>query len=388
MTRLPNWNGHLTAAAVGAAAILVSPPAFTTNAAGANYFLKGEITYEGHALGESPDVTVTPFTREFEVWVEDCAWTVRMTLIGNPGLRYFLSSFDGTNTVYVARTTEQAHDRMQKALQTGSGASKAQRLLPSCTVEIARAPRSISSDGGAHVWLALASGCYFSALRNGKALEINPVPGQSAPPFTRREVPCRYHLSSTPPYLPTDLEYFWTNRAFVGPDGVVLSQELPTPFRAGFTATHLRSSQFTNLNGLSFPTEFEIREFLPLPWATNKGDFRCTLQVRGVVREISINPPSPPDELSGEVFHVIDLRLPNAPMYCVTNGVFPASTSKTLAAAKREALLRHNAATGGGEQVRRRQGLGVWILGAVFLCPLIFLVRLSRIAQPRQKPKR
>jgi RNA polymerase sigma factor (sigma-70 family) len=315
---------------------------------GMGYTIRGTLTYEGHGLGESPYHLVVPFKRDFEVGVKDGKWVVKMTLIGNTNFKYFVSTFDGTNIVYVGKSTDEDLARLRASIRDKPRALAGPEVFQSCTVEQAPVPMAVSSAAGAHAWLALASGCYFKGVTGTTALDIHPLDAPQAGHFVRRELPCKFQLSTEAPYLPLQVQYAWTNILLMFPNGRLVDRPLPATFKGSFLAMELKSEQFTNVGGMSFPTKFEIREYMPLPTATNESDFRCTLVVRGLVTAISTTEQQFTNELAGEVFHVRDLRLPNAPGYHVTNGVIPSPDSPSLAEAKRQAAFRASLLRGSG----------------------------------------
>jgi RNA polymerase sigma factor (sigma-70 family) len=315
---------------------------------GMGYTIRGTLTYEGHGLGESPYHLAVPFKRDFEVAVKDGKWVVKMTLIGNTNFKYFYSAFDGTNIVYVGKSTDEALAQLRASIRDKPPSLAGLEVFQSCTVEQALAPMAVSSAAGAHAWLALASGCYFKGVTGTTALDIHPLDAPQAGHFVRRELPCTFQLSTEAPYLPVQVQYTWTNVLLMFPNGRLVDRPLPATFKGSFLAMELKSEQFTNVGGMSFPTKFEIREYMPLPTATNESDFRCTLVVRGLVTAISTTEQQFTNELAGQVFEVRDLRLPNAPGYHVTNGVIPSPDSPSLTEAKRQAAFRASVLRGSG----------------------------------------
>ena len=315
---------------------------------GMGYTIRGTLTYEGHGLGESPYHLAVPFKRDFEVAVKDGKWVVKMTLIGNTNFKYFYSAFDGTNIVYVGKSTDEALAQLRASIRDKPPSLAGLEVFQSCTVEQALAPMAVSSAAGAHAWLALASGCYFKGVTGTTALDIHPLDAPQAGHFVRRELPCTFQLSTEAPYLPVQVQYTWTNVLLMFPNGRLVDRPLPAAFKGSFLAMDLKSEQFTNVGGMHFPTKFEIREYMPLPTATNESDFRCTLVVRGLVTAISTTEQQFTNELAGQVFEVRDLRLPNAPGYHVTNGVIPSPDSPSLTEAKRQAAFRASVLRGAG----------------------------------------
>jgi hypothetical protein len=78
-----------------------------------------------------------------------------------------------------------------------------------------------------------------------------------------------------------------------------------------------------------------------------------------------------PYELSGELFHVSDLRSSNEILYNISNGVIPSIDDPRLATAKAEALQRvHAGRQAEPEKLQRKRFWIVVILAAFFLSPL------------------
>jgi len=304
----------------------------------ANYSIEGVLTYEGHGLGEPKDYKGEVFKRTFQVSVEDCKWTIKMIPIGNTNFTYSLSTYDGTNLIYLDRLTQESFNSLRSNLRHG-----VTNLFQSCIVESTPVPRTMASFANAYPWLAFASGCYFATVTNDSVWDIYPLNMQQSFFAGRRQIPCIRTLSAVPPYLPTRLEYKWTNLATMSLDGKILTRELPPAFRKSFVAGEFRSDEFTNISGLSFPTKFEMREYRPMPNASDSNDFRCTLIVKGAVTSISTTQHIWSNELPNELLVVNDYRFyTNSPVpsYLTSNGFISSSDNPSLASARQAAWQR------------------------------------------------
>jgi hypothetical protein len=371
---------------VAAAAIYMLQIVFASEAFCMSYSVKGTLTYEGHGLGELPGQVATPFVREFEVLLEDANWTVRMVPVGDANFSYFLSTYDGTNIMYVDGIRPDVQGRLLAAAQTQPNGKSVNSILPSGLLESSAVPRAMSSTGGAYAWLAFASGAYFKASTNGMAVDLYALETRSGLFTARRDVPCSFELSSVAPYLPVRVEYRWPNLAYMKADGVIVGRALPSPFQAGFVAAQFTSEAFTNIGGLSFPSKFEMKEYRPLPSATNASDYRCTLSVRGAVTAISVNPRHGASGLSGVELHVTDLRYPNAPMYTISNGAIPTPADPRIKAATAEALRRLRATTvHDGEKAGNARFFWVSLCGIAFISPLFFIIYRSTKTNTHQQ---
>jgi hypothetical protein len=285
-------------------------------------------------MSEPAGLKKAPDEREFEVLVNGSNWSVKMVLVGDTNYSYFLTTYDGSNVVYASRLNAEARQRLTPKTKGP--------LFASCEVEPSPVPGWIGNVADNYAWLAFASGCYFKALTNGAALDFHRLATPYGLFMARRVLPSRIELFPAPPYLPIQVDYLWTNRAAMANNGKVINWDLPAPFRRGFLAAELKSEGFTNVGGWSFPTKFEVKEYAPLPTATNENDFRCMVIVRGSVTAISTAPQKWSNELAGETFHVIDRRFPNSPTYFITNGVLPAPGDPMLALAQERAAREVN----------------------------------------------
>src|SRR5207249_3793457 len=93
--------------------------------------------------------------REFTLSVQDCSWKISIVQVGNKDFDHFFYAYDGTNMTYYATPA----DRSRYANISG-------------IVESSPVPRTWTSSCGEYVWLAFASGCYFSSITNGMAVSF------------------------------------------------------------------------------------------------------------------------------------------------------------------------------------------------------------------------
>jgi hypothetical protein len=346
------------------------------------YSVTGTMSIESRGPNESLGQKHVALERTFEVAVDDHSWEIRVVLVGNANYRHFGSAYDGTNITYVSRPSGEAFDRLQKGVPRA--------LYESCEVESGPVPRMVGSVGIPYVWLAFASGAYFTALTNNDALDLYPLTAKGGLYTARQQVPCRVSLSPAPPYLPIEAEYLRTNWARMNDNGKVVTFPLPTPFQSGFPALRFESMEFTNVGRLSLPTRFEIREYMILPQATNGNGLRCIRVVRGALTSVSRTRQPGPNELVGQVFQVADLRLAPGTMYLISNGIIPTTNDPRLAAAQAQAVTR----VGIMQQKRlqdtanasHRRMLSCLLMALVFLSPLAFLLRGKRSDINTRKP--
>jgi len=175
---------------------------------------------------------------------------------------------------------------------------------------------------------------YFRGQTNNRALSFEELRSKSG--LVRRyEVPCRIAFSAPPPYLPTAVDYVSTNWAtFLEDDGTLSSWPLPEAFRErGYTSAEFRSSGFTNVHGLSFPTSFEYRRYMLKPDAKRTNDLSCILKVRGEVTSISTTNQRVDCALPARRYMVWDLRVPDRQvLYPISDGRIPAVDSAVVEA--------------------------------------------------------
>jgi len=287
--------------------------------------------------------------RDFEVFVTGCTWKVKVYPIGNANFDYFLTTYDGTNIIYFdqvsssaqARLSERAVEKYASELARNKNPSpNITNVLGSCVVESSPVPRSRSSTANAYIWLAFASGCYFKNLPNGVALDLNAIESPGAFFSRRQETRVQYVLNSAPPFLPVEVEYISTNLLNLSTSGQLLQLGMPPALRKGFVSASFKSEAFTNVDGQTFPTKFEMRENISLQNAKTTNDVHCHLIVRGEVRSVSASQGSITNEIAGQVLFAQDLRIPDAPpQYPISNGVVPSVDDPSLAKAKAHALL-------------------------------------------------
>ena len=348
------------------------------------YSVKGTLTYEGHGMGEPLGQEVTPFVREFEVVADDSIWTTRMIPVGDANYAYYLTTYDGSNILYFDAIRPEVEAGLLADLQAKPSGKGLKSVLQSCSVEATPVPRARSSTGGVYAWLALASGNYFKALDRGMAVDLYALEARQGLVTARREVPCEFEVSSARPNLPVRVAYFWTNLAHIRGDGVVASRALPLPFHGRFLAAEYISEAFTNIGGLSIPLKFQIKEYRPLPLATNANDYRCTLIVRGVVTAVSTAWQHRVSDLYGKELQVTDLRYPYAPMYIIKDGVLPEPNDRRVSAGKAEALRRAGALARQEQRASGRRALWVALAVAVFCSPIVvILFRNVRKEEPQ-----
>lgn len=352
----------------------------------ATHVIKGTLSFEGHGLGEPPGYKVQPRLREFEVAVDECTWTIKMVLLGNTNYNYFLSTFDGTNVIYASKLNQEAFARLEEALRSRPKGTQT-NLYQSCIVESGPVPRNLSSIANPYPWIAFCSGCYFQSRKNGLATDLYPANEHNSDYAARNEVPCTSTLSSSPPHLPVQVEYWWTNLISLSSDGKVVSSPLPAVFKDRFLAARFQAEQFTNVNGMSFPMKFEMREYRPLPTAASADDFRCTRIIRGTVTEIAASGIELRSEALAGPLLAYDLRSgTGAPIasYVIADGAVPPMNSSTAIAARAQAVRHIEARKGQAARKPGANGKSAVLLAmlGVSVAPIIFFA----VARYRRKP--
>lgn len=290
--------------------------------------VKGKFSYQVFELQkEGEPLPTEPLLREFEVLSDNCAWKIRVVLVGNTNFDSFIYSYDGTNL-------------LQYSIP-GSARAKG-GAMASVTVEASAVPATVTSAAGEYLWLAFASGCYFKGQTNDRALSFE-RPKSKYGVVRRFEVSCRVAPSSSPPYLPTAIDYVSTTQATVVQDDGTLGVVALTPSfgDGGYTSAEFKSGGFTNVQGLSFPTHFEYRKYRPNPDAKTTNDLTCVLIVRGEVTSISTKEEGVNCALPDRSFMIYDLRVPEPNvLYPIRDGRIPAVNSEVVEAAREKALNR------------------------------------------------
>jgi len=295
---------------------------------GMSYSVKGSYSYQVFVLQKAGEPRKeAPLLREFEARLDGCNWKLRVVLVGNTNYDSFIYSYDGTNLLHYA-------------ILAGDGASVGAKR--EVTVEDSPVPATTTSAAGEYLWLAFASGCYLKAQTNNSVWSFDQLRSRSGV-VGRYEVPCRFELSSFPPYLPTAVEYWRTNLAVVvGDDGVRASAPLPPMFgKGGYPSAVFKSGGFTNVHGLSFPREFEYLKYKPKPDAKTTNDLNCVVIVRGTVTSISTTEQRVDCALPSGRFMIHDLRVPEpSVLYPIDDGAIPAVDNSIVKVARNQAKLR------------------------------------------------
>jgi hypothetical protein len=278
------------------------------------YRATGSLSYEVH----QPQLRTGVLHSDFELRTTGKGWWMRVVQRDNASFESFVYQYDGSNLVHYF---------------TLSGP---QATLPSGTVEECPVPHTSSSDLHEFIWLALASGSYFKGLTNNLALSLKPLESPVGH-FRRVEVPCKFTLAERPPYVPLQVEYFRTNLAYLLETDEVTNLPLPKLLEKGFVQGKFTCQAQTNVAGLSFPTEFDYRQFGPTP--DGKG-VSCRFTVKGSVQSVALGDqtwPGLPERLNLE-----DLRHPVPGVhYRLTNGVVPNLGAPVVVSAGNRALRLH-----------------------------------------------
>jgi hypothetical protein len=284
-------------------------------AAADHYTVEGKLVYEL----KRADGSSTPLERPFRVTCGARGWEIKVET-GTTNIGTFYYQY---NPPYM--------------FSFGSFAQGSAE--PSGILERNPVPQSWTSAGGEYVWLAYASADYFGSLAPGdRALFLHPIKSGSGL-VRREELPCVWTLGARPPQLPRRVEYLRDMSRVLVRSDLVLTNPLPAPFQRGYTQAVFESSGLTNVNGLSLPTAFEYREYMPRRGASSSGELDCFLIVRGVATNFDCTTP-----LAFHVpqkAHVRDDRVPEAGVhYWVSNGVAPELDDAYVVAQRVDALKK------------------------------------------------
>jgi hypothetical protein len=345
-----------------------------------SYFLKGSLTYQVNAVDAVGNSEARPLlSRTFEVFVNDCNWKVRTRLDGNSDFDYFQNSFDGTNLYYTFKLVKGARLRVP----VSSTMTKANDdLLQPVIVETGTVPRGITSDGAEYIWLAFASGCYFKHLTNNTVIDFDVLESRErgATITSRRQVGCRYVLSSVAPYLPSEAEYAAFDYASHGRASETTNDMI---LGARFT-----SEAFTNFNGFFLPTKFEYSRYVSAPRAQDPARLRIGLTVQGIVSFLSTGEPEWGSDIPEKKVIVSDVRVPGVPepgvMYITSNSILPSPDDTNLIALRKQALVKPTTEekTSPPSPGKRKVFLGIF--GLILVAPLIIFVLTRTIRKTRK----
>jgi len=215
----------------GAVAGVVLLIAGTLPPAGAQEFhvsgtLDGERRFEKKVIG-------TIKHTDFDVWVKDCNWLIRI----EPGFMgdYMEAGCDG-DVIRIAGA--------------GSG------LKPVAEVVNWEAPAGEPDPRTSIIWSAFAQSCYIkNHIASGRL-----IPAFSRT-FFREPIPASVEWLPGRESLPSRIVYFQTGTPISDPHRVPVRS--PPPFENGFTNAIYTVLSFTNFNGMRIPVEFEFNEFQP-----------------------------------------------------------------------------------------------------------------------------
>ncbi len=319
---------------VGAATVALSSVSSRETEAD-SYFLKGTFNYTIRTLSAGGGVKENPpLKREFAVFVKGSTWKIRSRSVGSTNYEYFQTSFDGTNIYYTSKLAANAQvmDSGNRLMVTAGS-----NLLQTIIIEQAPVPRVLPGPGDCFVWLAFASGGYFKSLTNNTVFDFNLLNSPSAGFMqqTRRQVGCRYTLSSVTPNLPSEAEYADYDYATQG-----RSSESTNNMILGAKFT---SEGFTDFDGFFLPTQFKYEKYF-VTRAQNSTSSTLSLTVEGVVSFLSTEDPGWGSDIPNKQVMISDLREPGVPglgvMYPTTNGILPSLGSTRMIELRKQALDR------------------------------------------------
>ncbi|HEU5070192.1 MAG TPA: hypothetical protein VFV96_07250 [Verrucomicrobiae bacterium] len=286
---------------------------------GAEYLIQGEFSYQVITLeGARPALH-----RKFEVVNNGCQWRINIDLTASPHLGTFVYAYDGTNLVYYTV-------KRGKEVKIGAG-----------TIEASPVPQTLTSAGGEYPWLAYASSCYLKSVSNSSIFSLEAA--RSSDGRSRRfTMPAHIELNDDLPGLPRLIEYLARSRSLLNTNGAI-TEPVPTSSQeATYVNARFTSGEFTNVSGLSFPTQFEFRRYRPSPNSTSDANLRCTVIVRGAASTISVGPQTWSTSLPGRTFMAHDLRVQEPFVhYQITNSQIPTIDNSEVSNA-REVQLQAN----------------------------------------------
>lgn len=336
-----------------------------------NYNIQGFFTYQVFSEKRSFPL----HRRTFKLDYSNGQWKVTVGMLDKTSINSFLYFWDRTNLVYTFEVPPQ------------------EKARPSAVIEDVPVPKHFSGDGGDIIWLALASQSYFGELTNNSAYSFEELSTKS---FLRKRflVPCRYTLSSQPPFLPEEVSYMTTNLPYLLDTGIAAGIPLPEPFQDGYERGKFSASGFTNINGLSFPAVFEYDEYTPLKNAKSRKDLLLALQIHGVATNFNVHnlaltaskttkdgaiieTSETENPLAGKRVYVQDMRLPEpGVLYPVTNADIPGVMDPRLKWPRTRALQKLRAMSGKRPYVYHN-AFFVCLISIIFVSPLI-VIRLKR----------
>ena len=249
------------------------------------------------------------------------------------------------------------------------------------SLENSEVPHVESSAAGEYVWLAFASSCYFEHATNGYAVALQELRSPSG--LCRRfEVPAMVKLFQAPPYLPEEVRYTTESQLFLRDDGTTESVPLAAPFTKGFVSAEFRSSGFSNVNGLSFPSRFQYRVCGPADSANTAADVIWYLDVYGTATNVIVGKQQLDNKLPNMKAYLRDVRDPAQPANLrITNGVVPPMDAPAAVKARQKTHAMQTTAARAknrsASNVRMRRFI-VCSLIAISVVPLLIFLRTKK----------
>jgi hypothetical protein len=184
--------------------------------------------------------------REFQVSVRGCAWRIETRERQRTGdgqqLSWTLASTNGADIFEVLHSSDKA-------------------ML--ANVRSNAVPVDSDDESVRYIWLGFASKCYFDSVKDGMVPPLYDVNTSEMfqPDLRIKET---YRTWPDPPTLPVQINFMHDGyRQVQTADGKSITNQLPTPFDAGYLNAKYTTGEFTNVDGRYFPTtaHFEMFDF-------------------------------------------------------------------------------------------------------------------------------
>jgi hypothetical protein len=241
---------------------------------------------------------VERFSRNFDLAVSNCDWSVRIDAKDVEAVDYY-DVVHRDNSIFSYRRLNRPNDA--KYLNSGIA-----------TIEAGDVPIEDGTFAN-YIWIGFASSCYFRELSSDQVRPLWATRGES------NKVTIQFDLLDKTPFLPDKIVYRENPNPKRSP-----------PFERGWKTAEMRVLARTNVGDLMIPLEYEFERFRPLISPLNSGELESLVQIMVSVRAVRLHPATAIVPVATEGITLVqEKRLSPVPglsgiVYASSNAVLPA----------------------------------------------------------------